>query len=370
MVVARFAELARPPATASSSRRSSRTRRSSAAASARAATSCARRCTSSRTRDGRLLALRPEGTASVVRAFVQHHPPVPWKAWYATPAFRYERPQAGRYRQHHQLGVEALGSADPDLDVEVIACGAAFLASLGLRGVELKLNSMGDDACLPAYRLALAVYLAAPRGRALRRARPPLDDEPAARARLQGPGLRGAARGGPRLVGPPVRAVPRPSSRGCRGPRRAGHRAGRPTTASCGGSTTTPARPSSSPRRRFDAAQNVVCGGGRYDELVAALGGKDDAGDRLRVRHRARAPRLRRRGRPRRGRPTRVDVFVVDIVDGAAARDLTASCGPRGIAADRAFDGRSLKAQLKPRRPRPGPARRHRRGRRARPRAR
>ena len=81
-----------------------------------------------------LLALRPEGTASVVRAFVQHHPPVPWKVWYVTPAFRYERPQAGRYRQHHQLGVEAIGSDDPDLDVEVIACGAAFLASLGLAG--------------------------------------------------------------------------------------------------------------------------------------------------------------------------------------------------------------------------------------------
>ncbi|MDE3223607.1 MAG: ATP phosphoribosyltransferase regulatory subunit, partial [Acidobacteriota bacterium] len=57
-------------------------------------------------RGGRRLALRPEGTASVVRAFVQHHPTTPWRAWYVTPAFRYERPQAGRYRQHHQLGVE------------------------------------------------------------------------------------------------------------------------------------------------------------------------------------------------------------------------------------------------------------------------
>ncbi|HZU80659.1 MAG TPA: ATP phosphoribosyltransferase regulatory subunit, partial [Acidimicrobiales bacterium] len=55
-------------------------------------------------RGGREMALRPEGTAPVVRAFVQHHPPVPWKAWYVTPAFRYERPQAGRYRQHHQVG--------------------------------------------------------------------------------------------------------------------------------------------------------------------------------------------------------------------------------------------------------------------------
>ena len=64
-------------------------------------------------RGGRALALRPEGTAPMVRAFVQHRPPLPWKAWYATPAFRYERPQAGRYRQHHQLGVEALGPVRP-----------------------------------------------------------------------------------------------------------------------------------------------------------------------------------------------------------------------------------------------------------------
>ena len=71
-------------------------------------------------RDGQLLALRPEGTASIVRAFVQHHPLLPFKAWYVTPAFRHERPQAGRYRQHHQVGVEALGPADPDLDVEVV----------------------------------------------------------------------------------------------------------------------------------------------------------------------------------------------------------------------------------------------------------
>lgn len=64
-------------------------------------------------RGDRTLALRPEGTASVVRAFVQHHPTTPWKAWYVTPAFRYERPQAGRYRQHTQLGVEVIGTDDP-----------------------------------------------------------------------------------------------------------------------------------------------------------------------------------------------------------------------------------------------------------------
>ena len=60
-------------------------------------------------RDGQLMALRPEGTAPIARTFVQHHPVPPWKAWYVAPSFRHENPQHGRYRQHHQLGVEALG---------------------------------------------------------------------------------------------------------------------------------------------------------------------------------------------------------------------------------------------------------------------
>src|SRR5919202_3011213 len=90
------------------------------------------------------MALRPEGTAPVVRAFVQHRPTTPWKAWYAAPNFRYERPQAGRYRQHHQLGVEALGTDDPDLDVEVIDLAWGLFREIGLRAVELVLNSLGD----------------------------------------------------------------------------------------------------------------------------------------------------------------------------------------------------------------------------------
>ena len=109
---------------------------------------------------GRRVALRPEGTASIVRAFVQHHPPTPWKVWYATPAFRYERVQAGRYRQHHQVGLEALGSADPDLDVEVIALGAEFLRALGLRQVELQLNTMGTSADRMRYVDVLRDWLA------------------------------------------------------------------------------------------------------------------------------------------------------------------------------------------------------------------
>ena len=95
----------------------------------------------------RHLALRPEGTASVVRAYVEHRPPTPWKIWYAAPSFRYEAPQAARYRQHHQLGAEAIGSPDPDLDLEVIALLWDFYAGIGLSQVDLVINTMGtpDD---------------------------------------------------------------------------------------------------------------------------------------------------------------------------------------------------------------------------------
>ena len=110
-------------------------------------------------RDGQMMALRPEGTAPVVRAFVQHHPVLPWKAWYAAPSFRHENPQHGRYRQHAQLGVEALGPADADLDVEVVSLAHDFFAGLGLRAVELKLHSMGDDVCKPGYVALLGAFL-------------------------------------------------------------------------------------------------------------------------------------------------------------------------------------------------------------------
>src|SRR5918998_1876522 len=107
----------------------------------------------------RHMALRPEATASVARAFVQHRPPTPWKVWCVTPAFRYERPQAGRLRQHHQVDVEALGVADPDLDVEVIALGAAYLDQLGLRRWRLRLNTMGTPADRAAYAAELRGWL-------------------------------------------------------------------------------------------------------------------------------------------------------------------------------------------------------------------
>ncbi|MBC7330273.1 histidine--tRNA ligase [bacterium] len=111
---------------------------------------------------GRTLALRPEGTASVVRAYIEHglyiNQPFA-KFYYITPLFRYERPQAGRYREHHQLGVEAIGSNSPYLDAEVIYLAYRFLDLLGLKEKELHLNSVGCPVCRPRYVEKLREFL-------------------------------------------------------------------------------------------------------------------------------------------------------------------------------------------------------------------
>ena len=110
-------------------------------------------------RDGTTVALRPESTAGVARAFVQHRPLVPWKVWYFSEHFRHERPQAGRLRQHHQFGAECFGSGDPDVDTELIVLLWDFLDGLGLSRKHLELNSIGDPASRLAYTETLRTFL-------------------------------------------------------------------------------------------------------------------------------------------------------------------------------------------------------------------
>ena len=112
-------------------------------------------------RGGRSLTLRAEGTAPVVRAYVEHSLGAQGgtqKLFYVAPIFRYERPQAGRLRQHHQLGVEAIGSPGPEIDAEVIALYTEFLQEIGLRGAVTHLSSIGDANCRPAFQQALREF--------------------------------------------------------------------------------------------------------------------------------------------------------------------------------------------------------------------
>jgi histidyl-tRNA synthetase len=113
-------------------------------------------------RGDRSITLRPEGTATVVRAVIEHgldRGALPVKLCYAGPFFRYERPQAGRYRQMQQVGVEAIGVDDPALDAEVIAVADAGFRSLGLDGFRLEITSLGDNTCRPQYRELLQEFL-------------------------------------------------------------------------------------------------------------------------------------------------------------------------------------------------------------------
>ncbi|MEX2246014.1 MAG: histidine--tRNA ligase [Dehalococcoidia bacterium] len=112
-------------------------------------------------RGGERLALRPEGTAGVMRAYLEHgmsSQPQPIRLYYIAPNFRYDRPQAGRYRQHTQFGIEAVGDGDAVVDAEVIDVLRTFYRELGLRDVTLKLNTIGDPVCRPAYIERLRAY--------------------------------------------------------------------------------------------------------------------------------------------------------------------------------------------------------------------
>ncbi len=114
-------------------------------------------------RGGNQITLRPEGTAPVCRAYIEHgmhNQPQPVKLYYLAPIFRYERPQAGRYRQHYQFGYEAIGDNDPVLDAEVIDMAWRFFELLGLKRLSLLINSIGCRQCRPDYLASLRQYYA------------------------------------------------------------------------------------------------------------------------------------------------------------------------------------------------------------------
>ena len=111
---------------------------------------------------GRSITLKPEGTAGTMRAYLERNlyaNPAPTKLYYVTQAFRYEKPQSGRLRQHHQFGVEFVGSKSPLAEVEVISLAATLIKKLGLKDVKLHINSIGCPNCKKDYNDALLAYL-------------------------------------------------------------------------------------------------------------------------------------------------------------------------------------------------------------------
>ena len=298
-----------------------------------------------RDKGDRHLALRPEGTASIVRAFVQLRPPVVWKAWYVTPAFRYERPQAGRYRQHHQLGVEALGTEDPDLDVEVVTLASRFFTGLGLSRIDLKLNSMGDAACRPAYIDSLRTFLEAHRAELCDEHGERYTANPLRVLDCKDEACVRVTANAPRLLDSLCEPCARHFARVLEGLESLGvsysidHRLVR-------GFDYYTRTTFEFSALALEAAQNGVGGGGRYDGLVEALGGPPTPGIGFGIG----IERLLQACDAEGAFPTpatSLDAFVVDLTGGGAARDLTDELRRAGARVDRAFDRRSARAQLK-----------------------
>ncbi len=300
-------------------------------------------------RGGRSLTLRPESTAGIVRAALGSGTPraggLPVKWCYSSEHFRYERPQAGRQRQHTSVGVEALGSDDPELDAEVVLLGWEALRRIGLRDVVLRLNTLGDRGDRAAYHERLNAHLDRfaddlPPEIAQRRHRNPLRAFDA-----KAPGMDAIMADAPLLadhVSPEVKAhhevvVARLEAEGV--PLRHDARLVRGLDYYT--------------RTTFEfqvaslGAQDAVGGGGRYDGLAEDLGwGERFPGvgfglgvDRILLALAGGGPPL----------PPRVDVFVVQADPSLAGEvfALVAELRRVGIATDRGFDGRSVKAQFK-----------------------
>jgi histidyl-tRNA synthetase len=294
-------------------------------------------------RGGRRLALRPEGTAPVVRAFVQHRPPTPWKVWYLAPNFRAEQPQAGRYRQHWQLGAEVIGIDDPYVDVEMIELLYGFCGDLGLRDIRLLVNSMGDSESRARYRDVLLEYWrahAALLGAEMERAEANplriLDSKRTdwadmlERAPQLGEYLSDASaehfarvQEGLQSLGIPFEIAPR-------------------LVRGFDYYTSTVFELASG---ALNTAQNAIGGGGRYDRLAQEMGGPAAPSigfgsgiERLLLACDAEGVL------PAAG--ARLDVFVVDTSGAIDTVRLLAELRESGLAADRAYGSRSFKKQM------------------------
>jgi histidyl-tRNA synthetase len=296
-------------------------------------------------RGGESVTLRPEATASLLRAYIEHQlhrEPKPVRLYTMGPMFRYERPQAGRYRQFHQINVEALGEAAPALDAEVVAMLGAFFEGLGLADrVRLHLNAIGDAACRPAFRAALVSYLEAHGSELCEECRARVHRNPLRVLDCKRPGCQAVIEKAPSIL----EALCDP----CRS-----HFADVQRHLGDLG-----VRFAVTPRlvRGLDyyvrttfevvtgdlGAQNAVAGGGRYDGLVEALGGPPDPGIGFAIGMERVALLL---GAADRAVPPAV--LIVPLGGAAVARGLALAQALRaqGLGTDLAFGGRRLRAEL------------------------
>jgi histidyl-tRNA synthetase len=296
-------------------------------------------------RGGRSLTLRPEGTAPICRAYIQHgmhREPQPQKLYTIGPMWRYDRPQRGRYREHWQLSVEAIGSDDPGIDAEIVQLYDHLLARVAVSDYTLELNSIGDQNCRPAYLELLNGWLDEHDAK--------LDDD--ARAKRATTPLRVFDVKSER-VQHVLRDAPKIGDHLCDACRehfaqvRAyldayGVRYELVPTLVRGLDYYT--RTTFEFKDEAIGAKDTICGGGRYDGLIGAIGGPPTPGIGFGAGVERLLLSIGDRERPAPG----IDVFFVvgDGADRAAVLTAIAALRARGIASDTDYAGRSKKGQL------------------------
>ena len=298
-------------------------------------------------RAGRSLTLRPEGTAPIVRAYLQHgmhREPQPVKLYTIAPMYRYSAPQRGRYREHYQLSVEAIGSEDPAVDAELIQLYTELLRRLGVTDYELLLNSIGDPACRPAYVERLTAWFDEHADDLDEEARQKRATSPLRVFDVKNPKVQRALADAPKIGDSLCEDCARhfAAVRGYLDEYGVRYRLVPTLVRGLDYYT----------RTAFEfvdeaiGAQSSICGGGRYDGLAEELGGPDTPGigfgagiERLLISlelagKEAEAPEL--------------DVFIVAAPDGPKERllPLLAELRRAGLSADIDYADRSEKGQL------------------------
>jgi histidyl-tRNA synthetase len=293
---------------------------------------------------GRSLTLRPEGTAPVCRAYLEHGMHTlaqPVKLWYLGSYYRQEKPQAGRFRQFWQLGAEAIGSDDPAVDAESIALLHALLGELEVRGLRLRLGSLGSHDARAEYRERLATYLRANADRLSAEVRERIDLNPLRAFDAKDPGTQAVMRDAPLLMDSLSAEDRQHFDEVCARLRVAGIDWELDGTLVRGIDYYT--------RTIFEftsdalGAQSGVAGGGRYDGLVELLGGPPTPGMGW-------AAGLERMMLAAGERPVPrpiTDLFVADEDRGVEAFALASEARAAGLAVQQELAGRSLKGQLK-----------------------
>jgi histidyl-tRNA synthetase len=300
-------------------------------------------------RGGRLVTLRPEGTAPVMRAYLNrmHDLPSPFKAYYLARMYRYGRPQSGRYREHRQFGIEVLGAGEPTADAEVITVGDRFLRSLGLSRFRLELNSLGDEKCRPAYREELLAYLLANRDRLRDEHRERFEENPLRVLDCKDEACRAVAENAPKMSDHLCEECREHFDAVQRGLKDEGIEAVLTPTLVRGLDYYT--------RTAFEfvsevlsQAQATLFGGGRYDGLAEALGGPRVPGVGYGLGLERVLLALEDEGVPPPAEPP-LDAFVVAIGEAAMSRaaEVLRTLRQAGLSAATSFEARPLGAQLR-----------------------